>query len=77
MLNVPDVSVLGFLGAEFMMPTKGYYCSLCDQSFADHVAADEHIRTYAHNEKFKVGFLVSLYSGNYKNWVKECRKIVG
>ncbi|XP_018423436.1 PREDICTED: zinc finger protein 318 [Nanorana parkeri] len=40
-------------GAEFIVPTKGYCCSLCYHSFADHVEADEHLRTYSHNEKFK------------------------
>ncbi|XP_077341582.1 zinc finger protein 318 isoform X2 [Lithobates pipiens] len=49
-------------GAEFMVPTKGYYCSLCDQSFPDHVEADEHLRTYSHNEKFK------KYTDEYINY---------
>ncbi|XP_068088688.1 zinc finger protein 318 [Hyperolius riggenbachi] len=42
-----------FKGTEFLFPTRGYYCALCEQSFADHADADEHLRTYAHNEKFK------------------------
>lgn len=49
-------------GAEFMVPTKGYYCSLCDHSFPDHVEADEHLRTYSHNEKFK------KYTDEYINY---------
>ncbi|XP_072266424.1 zinc finger protein 318 [Pyxicephalus adspersus] len=40
-------------GAEFIVPTRGFYCSLCEQSFVDHIEADKHLRTYAHNDKFK------------------------
>ncbi|XP_077138011.1 zinc finger protein 318-like [Ranitomeya variabilis] len=46
-LNVP------LKGAEFLLPVNGHYCELCEETFPDHTAADDHLRTYAHNNKYK------------------------
>ncbi|CAJ0968247.1 unnamed protein product [Ranitomeya imitator] len=40
-------------GAEFLVPVNGHYCELCEETFPDHTAADDHLRTYAHNDKYK------------------------
>ncbi|XP_069810996.1 zinc finger protein 318 [Dendropsophus ebraccatus] len=40
-------------GSEFLVPVNGYYCRLCEELFPDHVEAEEHLRAYAHNDKYK------------------------
>ncbi|CAN2387509.1 hypothetical protein PRIEUP_LOCUS10399 [Pristimantis euphronides] len=40
-------------GPEFMVPVNGYYCELCEELFPDRTVAEEHLRAYAHNEKYK------------------------
>ncbi|CAJ0968244.1 unnamed protein product, partial [Ranitomeya imitator] len=40
-------------GAEFLLPVNGHYCELCEETFPDHIAAQDHLRTYAHNHKYK------------------------
>ncbi|XP_056407648.1 zinc finger protein 318 isoform X2 [Hyla sarda] len=40
-------------GSEFMVPVSGYYCNLCKELFPDHISAEEHLRAYAHNDKYK------------------------
>ncbi|XP_063774834.1 zinc finger protein 318-like [Pseudophryne corroboree] len=40
-------------GPEYMLPIRGYYCELCKELFPDYVAALEHLKTHAHNEKYK------------------------
>ncbi|XP_069624327.1 zinc finger protein 318-like [Ranitomeya imitator] len=40
-------------GAEFLVPVNGHYCELCEETFPDHTAAQDHLRTYAHNDKYK------------------------
>ncbi|XP_075705622.1 zinc finger protein 318 [Rhinoderma darwinii] len=40
-------------GPEFLVPVNGFYCELCDELFPDHTAAAEHLRAYAHNDKYK------------------------
>ncbi|KAG9463105.1 hypothetical protein GDO78_022426 [Eleutherodactylus coqui] len=40
-------------GTEFMTPTEGFYCGLCDELFPDLVEAELHLKSYAHNDKYK------------------------
>ncbi|KAM3930649.1 zinc finger protein 318 isoform 3-T3 [Leptodactylus fuscus] len=40
-------------GPEFLLPVNGYYCELCEEVFPDHIVTEEHLRAYAHNDKYK------------------------
>uniref|UniRef100_A0A8C5N504 C2H2-type domain-containing protein n=1 Tax=Leptobrachium leishanense TaxID=445787 RepID=A0A8C5N504_9ANUR len=40
-------------GVEFLLPTNGFYCRLCDETFADKTLANQHLRTFSHNQKYK------------------------
>ncbi|KAM4012298.1 zinc finger protein 318 [Anomaloglossus baeobatrachus] len=40
-------------GPEFVVPVSGYYCGLCEEMFPDHIAGEEHLKAYAHNDKYK------------------------
>ncbi|XP_063300248.1 zinc finger protein 318 [Pelobates fuscus] len=40
-------------GVEFLLPTNGFYCQLCSELLADQTCADQHLRTFAHNDKYK------------------------
>ncbi|XP_073419605.1 uncharacterized protein [Dendrobates tinctorius] len=58
-------------GAEFLVPVNGHYCELCEETFPDHIAAEEHLRTYAHNDKYKKYTDVHI---NYKVIRREKKK---
>ncbi|CAH2256575.1 zinc finger 318 isoform X1 [Pelobates cultripes] len=40
-------------GVEFLLPINGFYCQLCSELLADQTCADQHLRTFAHNDKYK------------------------
>ncbi|KAM4693702.1 zinc finger protein 318 [Discoglossus pictus] len=40
-------------GPEFLVPVNGFYCHLCEELFGDHISAEEHTKTFNHNEKYK------------------------
>ncbi|XP_053568745.1 zinc finger protein 318 [Bombina bombina] len=40
-------------GPEFLIPINGFYCQLCDEIIGDHMCAEEHLRAFAHNDKYK------------------------
>lgn len=41
-------------GSEFLLPVRGFFCSLCKEFYGDAICAEEHVTTHTHNEKYKV-----------------------
>ncbi|XP_073527735.1 zinc finger protein 318 [Phyllobates terribilis] len=66
----PKVNV-SLKGAEFLLPVNGHYCELCEETFPDHTAAEEHLRSYAHNDKYKKHIEVHV---NYEVTRREKKK---
>lgn len=40
-------------GSEFLMPVTGFYCELCEDFFGDQLCAEQHVKSYSHNESYK------------------------
>ncbi|KAJ1148496.1 hypothetical protein NDU88_001327, partial [Pleurodeles waltl] len=40
-------------GSEFLMPVTGFYCELCEDFFGDQLCAEQHVKSYGHNESYK------------------------
>ncbi|XP_040286217.1 zinc finger protein 318 [Bufo bufo] len=59
-------------GSEFLLPVNGYYCELCEELFPDHTAAEEHLRAYAHNDKYKKHTDVHM---NYETARRERKRV--
>ena len=39
-----------------MVPTQGYWCSLCKVLFGDQACGEFHLKSEAHNMKYRVNF---------------------
>ncbi|KAM4772442.1 zinc finger protein 318 [Rhinophrynus dorsalis] len=60
-------------GEEFVFPINGFYCKLCDELLGDHVSAEGHLKTYAHNDNYKKYVYVNP---SYERKRKELKKEV-
>ncbi|XP_029448722.1 zinc finger protein 318 isoform X2 [Rhinatrema bivittatum] len=40
-------------GSEFLIPITGYFCQLCEEFFGDQICAEQHVKCYNHNAKYK------------------------
>ncbi|XP_059838569.1 zinc finger protein 318 [Hypanus sabinus] len=40
-------------GSEFLMPVTGFYCQLCEKFYGDQICAEDHVKSHAHNDKYK------------------------
>ncbi|XP_048452693.1 zinc finger protein 318 isoform X2 [Rhincodon typus] len=40
-------------GSEFLMPVTGFYCQLCEEFYGDQICAEDHVKSRAHNDKYK------------------------
>ncbi|XP_071995932.1 zinc finger protein 318 isoform X2 [Engystomops pustulosus] len=60
-------------GPEFLVPVSGYYCDLCNELFPDHIAAEEHLRAYAHNDKYKKYLDSHVYYETFRREKKKAK----
>lgn len=54
-----------FSGDEFLMPLQAFFCSLCYQFSKDNAHVEAHLKSAAHNNKFKVSarLVISTVTG--------------
>ncbi|MEE6512953.1 hypothetical protein FKM82_020315 [Ascaphus truei] len=45
--------VVPLKGPEFLIPIAGFYCQLCQELIGDKICAEEHVKTFAHNQQYK------------------------
>lgn len=41
-------------GFENLIPINGYFCQLCDRSYCDYTAIEQHVKSYEHNHRYAI-----------------------